>query len=318
MSDEQKLESEKILEQIDALKSGKSQETKDQGEVQSPSEKAPEPKTEIQAAPKGQAESQQETPTDKKEGKSEVDYSEWAKKKGIKDADTAFRSLREMEQRLSRANAELREAREAKVVPPPYQPQPQWSQPPQFQAPSYPPYPMDREQILEREAAKRGWDKEDFRKVLDLADEVSDMKLRRIQAQNDTRYAELERETRRNSELRELMQDPLFTDKTVQFEMHKVLEDNPKAFTHEPSPYIYAFNEAQKRIARKFLQDKGSQEDSDPKQALPTRPPMDGQRGSSSGIERASDNKILEKFASAKSAEEQRKVLESMGAVKDY
>lgn len=321
-------ESEKILAQIEEAqqaKSSKAESTPDLAisPAQNDPEKGTNPTDKTEAAPQGQAVSPQMAPSDKKQDKPEVDIREWANKKGLKDADAAFRSLRELEQKFSKAQAALRE--QERNVPrgtpdypqqgyaPQFQPQPQWQPQPNYYAPP-PPYqdPLYKEKILEMEAAKRGWDKEDFKKVLELADEVSDMKIRRIQAQNDARYAELEKETRRNSELNELLKDPLFTNPEVQFEMHKVLEENPKAFTLEPSPYLYAFNTAQKRLARKYLQENISGEE---RQVLPSQPPKDSSRSASPGIDKNPANQITEEFSKAKTSEEQFKILSRLGAI---
>lgn len=323
-------ESEKILAQIEEAKqakSSKAESTPDLGvsPAQNDPEKGTNPTDKTEAAPEGQAVSQPMAPSDKKQDKPEVDIREWANKKGLKDADSAFRSLRELEQKFSKAQAALKE--QERNVPrgtpdypqqgyaPQFQPQPQWQPQPNYYAPP-PPYqdPLYKEKILEMEAAKRGWDKDDFKKVLELADEVSDMKIRRLQNQHDAQYAELAKETRRNSELNELLKDPLFTNPEVQFEMHKVLEENPKAFTLEPSPYLYAFNTAQKRLARKYLQ--GGNSEVEANSVLPTTPPKDSSRASSPTFEKSPATQIQEEFGKAKSSEDQLKILTRLGAAK--
>lgn len=321
-------ESEKILAQIEEAqqaKSSKAESTPDLAisPAQNDPEKGTNPTDKTEAAPQGQAVSQQMAPSDKKQDKPEVDIREWANKKGLKDADAAFRSLRELEQKFSKAQAALRE--QERNVPrgtqdypqqgyaPQFQPQPQWQPQPNYYAPP-PPYqdPLYKEKILEMEAAKRGWDKEDFKKVLELVDGVSDMKIRLLQNQHDAQYAELAKETRRNSELNELLKDPLFTNPEVQFEMHKVLEENPKAFTLEPSPYLYAFNTAQKRLARKYLQENNSGGE---RTALPVEPPRDSSRSSSPSFEKSPATQINEEFSKAKTSEEQLKILSRLGAI---
>ena len=202
-------------------------------------------------------------------------------------------------------------------TPPGYQPQPQWqpqwTPPPQQFYPQPPTYPVDRERLLEIEAAKRGWDKEDFRKIVELTDEMSELKIRRIKAESDARYTALERETRRNSELNALLADPFFTNPKVQFEMHKVFEENPQAFSLEPQPYVYAFNEAQKRLGRQFLQDGPMESEHVP--SLPTKPPVDPGKASTPAFEQSKESKILEEFNNAKSADEQKQILSRLGRV---
>lgn len=320
-------ESDKMLAEIDAAKKAISSKaepllTDEATSDQNPPEKEANPTVEPEAAPEksGQAVSQTEAPTDKKAGKPDVDVREWAKKKGIKDADAAFRSLRELEQRLSKANAELK-AKENVPRETFYQPQPTFRPAqPMYQAPpAYPAYQLTREQIIEQEAQRRGWDKGDFEKVLDLSNELISTHVRKLDAQYEARFQELGKETRRNSELRELMQDPLFTNDKVQFEMHKVFEENPRAFDLEPSPYLYAFNEAQRRLARSYLQgDITKTEEEGGNSTLPTSPPKEGTKASNPSFEKSKENALLESFEKAKTSEEQRKILTTLGAVQSY
>lgn len=319
------LESDKMLAQIEAAKSQSKQQKSDVVKSAQSPEVTPSQTSDKNAAVADngtQAVSKdikEDAPAEKADKQNiDVEIREWAKKKGLKDGDSALRSLRELEKKLH-GNAYENKVKE--TTAPQWQPQPtfQPQMQPQFAPPPYypPQYPMDREKILEQEASRRGWDKEDFRKVLDLADEVSDMKMRRIQAQNDARYAELSKETMRNSEIRELMNDPLFTNEKVQFEMHKVLEENPKAFTLEPMPYSYAFNEAQRRLARRYLQGGSVEKNDDSTNQLPTKPPQDGSRGTGPTFEQK-DQKVINQFNAAKTSDEQKKILESLGAVKDW
>lgn len=316
------VESEQMLAEIEkaqqALKQSKAESvTESQASpAHNAPAKAPEPTAMKEAAPQGQAVSQQETPLDKKTDKSDVDIREWAQRKGLKDADSAFRSLRELEQKLSRTTAELK-ARELGGQPPVYQPTPQWqpAPPPFYAPPPYQPYsvPMDRAKILEQEARRYNMEPDDFERVLALSNDIASMQTKRMQAQVEARLEEINRETRRNSELRELMQDPLFTNAKVQFEMHKVLEENPKALTLEPSPYVYAFNEAQRRLARQFLQD-GPME-AEPSSNLPNKPPIDTGKASSPTFEKNNESKLIEEFNQAKTADQQKMILSRLGAV---
>lgn len=294
-----------------------------QGSAQSTPEKAPQPTAETQAAPvqTGQADDQPVAPTDKKEGKPEVDIREWAKRKGIKDEESALKSLRELERKLSQSNA--KKTPEPGVIQFPAQ---QWQPTPQYQPqqpyypppPQYPQYPpVNRNQIIQEEAARRGWDPNDFEKVLSLATEISEINTRKVAAQLKTEYdgrlSEIDKENRRNTEMRELMQDPLFTNQDVQFEMHKVLEENPKALELEPTPRIWAFQQAQIRLARRYLQDQQSgSEDSGQTKNLPTKPPTEASRGQAS-FEAPSEAALLEQFNKG-SAAEMRAVLNRIGA----
>jgi hypothetical protein len=316
----EKLESDKILDQIDALKSGKTEPEKVEISVESAQSTDSAPKNESEdktASTKSeQAVSQDEVAPPAKADKENDEIKEWARKKGIKDPDQAYRSLRELERKMHKLTYE---EKQKQIVPqgtnPAWQPAPQVQ--PQYQPQFAPPYPYPdptyQEKLLEAEAAKRGWDKEDFKKVLDLTIEVSDKKLKQYQQVVEARYAEVEKETRRTSELFELMKDPVFTNEKVQFEMHKVLEENPDAFKYEPSPYQYAFNEAQKRLARKYLQGE-SGTDEKPSQ-LPKNPPRDGGTGHPQSFEKSKESQIFDSFSKAKTSDEQREILTRLGAV---
>lgn len=318
------LESDKILEQIDALKSGKSQEVPEKSvESAQSSDSAPKNESQDQTA---SAKSEQAVTQDVKEetpakaepvaDKSNDDVKEWARKKGIKSADDAFRSLRELERKMHRMTYEEKQKQN---VPhgtiPAWQPAPQVNPAPYPQyPPAYPyPDPMYQERMLEAEAQKRGWDKDDFKKVLDLANEVSEVKVRRIQQETQARYAELERESHRNTELFELMKDPYFTNEKVQFEMHRVLEENPEAFKYEPSPYRYAYDEAQKRLARKYLQ--GETVEDERSNKLPKNPPKDGGTNSPPSFDKSGESKIIDEFSKAKDADGMKAILTRLGAV---
>lgn len=326
-------ESEKILAQIEAAQQAAKSEVKSVSEEGTQSAQSavetPSQSTEQKTAPaeSGQAVSQdiKEQAPAVKADKPVDDVREWAKKKGIKDADAALRSLRELERELHRRSFEAKSSGnvprgETPQVQPQWQPQPQmpaWN--PQPVPPQYPAYPIDREKIIEQEAKRYNMAPEDFERVLSLSNDIVAMQTRRLKAEFDAQLQEINRETRRNSELRELMQDPLFTNEKVQFEMHNVLKENPQAFTLEPSPYLYAFNEAQRRLARQYLQDGSNEsERSDVKSSLPSRPPSEGSRGSNPSFEKSKEETILENFDKAKTAEEKRKILTSLGAVQSY
>lgn len=310
--------SEKLKAEIEAMQSAQAKPEVSTPEVpsaQSTPEKAPQPTAEINPAPAlaGQAESQPQAPTDKKAGKPETDIKEWAKRKGIKDEESALRSLRELERELTRSR------QQAKVEPtvpqgtPQWQPTPQYAPPPVYQpAPQYPPPFVDRQRILEQEAANYGMQPDDFEKVLKVASDISAIQMRRLKAEQESEMSEIRRENRRNSEMRELMQDPLFSNEEVQFEMHAILKENPKALDLEPTPLINAFNEAQRRLARRYLE-KGRSAEAEVAKPFPSKPPTEGTRGSSPSFEQNSETELLKTFQKG-SAEEMKKVLTSIGA----
>lgn len=285
--------------------------------AQSTPEKAPEPTVEKDTASSSKAEQavdQTQVPSDKKEDKPEVDIREWARIKGIKDEDSALRSLRELEQKLTRMAREAKPVQREQNVPRGTM-EPQWQPQPQVPVqPSYPPY-VDQKAILEAEAARYNLPPEDFERVLKVAVDVSNFTRKQLEAQYQKEIAEIKRETGRTTEFRELMADPLFNDPEVQFEMHKVLEDNPNAFTYEPAPYSWAFNEAQRRIARRYLQERRVESDGS-KSGLPSTPPSERSRGNAvPGPNDNHEKTLMDKFLKAGSAKEKRDMLTSIGAI---
>lgn len=331
-----KPESAKMLEEIEKAQSDvKSQASKSESiKAQSEPAKAPVAPVDSPAPVQaGQAEGQGTTPAS--QDKYDAETKEWARKKGIKDADSALRSLRELEVKFGKSQAELKEKERllGEVPRGTYQPEPQFAPPyqppfghqPEYARPSY--YPLnppstvpqyiDREKILEQEAKRFNMAPEDFERVLSVSSEIASMQTRKLQAQMSAQFDAMNRETRRNSEMRELLNDPLFTNKQVQFEMHRVFEENPRAFQLEPAPYIYAFNEAQRRLARQYLQKEGGSSEEGLENSLPTNPPPSGDKVKD-GVERGQQNAALAAFGQAKTADEQRKILEGLGAVKSY
>lgn len=330
-------ESERLKAQIDAeiQKANEAQNTKPVTEpvvsAQSPAEAPSQPadKQAASAPTSEKADVNVEKAPAKPADKQSDDVREWAKRKGIKDEESALRSLRNLERELHRRSFEDRQKGGAedvqRPVAPYYQPTPQmppaW-QPtpavPAYQPPSNPGF-IDRKALVAQEAERYGMTPEDFERVLAVSNDIADVRLRRLKAEFDSEIKEMRRETRRNSEFADLMQDPFFANPEVQFEMHKVLEENPKALTFEPAPYTYAFNEAQRRLARRYLQGDKVPKPTEEKDSnrLPTTPPSEGARGSSfGGAELSAEESIVAKFNQAKDAEEQKKILSSLGAVR--
>lgn len=322
-------ESEKILEQIEAMKKGtptssKPAEDQVKADVPSTPEKVePQPTAQTEPAPKGQAE-ETKAPTDKKEGKPEVDIREWAKKKGIKEGDTEsiLKNYRELERKLSQLNSERNKTEDIRLGPvtqfppqhTPWQPTPQMA-PWQPSQPYFQPSPQDREAIIQQEADRFNIPVEDFKRILPMVNEVSEIKLNRrlqeLQSRYDSQLAELARGNKRSSEFNELMTDPLFTSPEVAFEIDQIFNENPLRLKLEPTPYTSAFKEALERIARKKLQGEVSGEVT----PLPSSPPKEGGKGSVSSVPVVeTPQSIVDRFKKM-SVEDMKKQLTSIGAI---
>ncbi len=230
-----------------------------------PASKAPE-QVPTPAAPVERPAAPATTPKQGPTGNPEVDA--WWEKKGFKSTEDLANSYRELEREQSRRYQEEARARQSgqngtpQVQPPAYppyyppapvQPMPTYGYPP-VQAPyapvPYAPTAPDPEQL----AKKYGMTPEDFERVAALANDMADAKVdQRLRAVmptlvNDVRN--VQRETVRNRELVNLMSDPAFKNPQVQYEMHRVLTEDPSIFQRNTSPERYAFDEALKRLGR--------------------------------------------------------------------
>lgn len=276
------------------------------------SAEAPKPSTDSQPAPgangAGQAEDGKSSAPGKQPDKREIDVREWARNKGIKDEESALRSLRSLEQELHRRNFESKKEDVPRGTPAyPLPPNVSVPQTP----PQYPPY-IDRQKILEAEAARYGVQPQDLDKVIQITNDIFQIRERQMKQEYDAKISEITRETRRNSELNELMRDPLFTNQEIQFEMHQVLQENPRAYDLEPLPYVYAFGEAQKRVARRYLQ-----KPQEPEKTYPNNPPKSGSTVPNKADFFGSGEPTLDKFRDSK-IDEQRKILDALGVRKTY
>lgn len=202
-------------------------------------------------------------------GKPEVD--EWLGKKGFKSLEEMVQSQREMEREFHQKRAQERQTPPAPQVPPPAAPAPGYppyypAVPPQAPAYAYPPAPypvypgyapVPPQPNVEELARRYGINPEDFEKVAavanDLAESKIDQRLRAVLPPLMNQVQSVNREVGRQRELVNLMSDPSFKNPQVQYEMHRVLEENPAIFENQSLPYRYAFDQALMRIARANL-----------------------------------------------------------------
>lgn len=193
-------------------------------------------------------------------GNAEVD--EWWEKKGFKSAEDMALSYRELERELNRKFQE--EAMRRNGAPPappapaampgfpPFIPSPV---PP---APAAPPPPAHLPAMTVEQVAKQyGFAPEDFERVYAVANDLSRMT---VKAELDRVLPPLLRqingvnlEVGRQRELVDLMGDPSFKHPHVQFEMDRILREEPAIFAQQAQPLRYAFEKALTRIARANL-----------------------------------------------------------------
>lgn len=197
----------------------------------------------------------------------QVEPLEWARKKGLKTPEDIARSLRALETEFHRRNqmppapapsapAPTEQPRPpapyVPPVPPPYPPRPEdGGYPPPYQpVPRFipQPAPLPRNQVQ--------WLADTYQIPVEDAERLAPMMMDMVaaaQRRQDQRFTRLERDNARNSEMFRLMQDPSFQHPEVQFEMHRILEEEPRIFELEPAPYTVAFNKALVSIARKHV-----------------------------------------------------------------
>jgi hypothetical protein len=134
----------------------------------------------------------------------------------------------------------------------------------------------------------------------------------------------LRKEQAKDRDLSSVKEDPAFKDPRVQYEMHRILKDNPSILEVEPAPWRYTFNEALRSLGRRILE--GSIEPVVEASAAsgpapyPTRPPVTAGGGGNApsggpGIAPPSPTDPS-KFAHLKTSDEMRKVLEQVGAIR--
>jgi hypothetical protein len=264
------------------------------GEVETPADKP------------GQEEAASEPPEVPAPGgsyKGEID--EWMKKKGLKTDKEVALYLRNFDREFHRTRKEAKERHDVpETSPPTYQP-------PQYDRPN----PIIRQEELAR---RYNMNPEDFEKVLNLVNDASEFKFRAGLQPFMDKIQRLERDIVKEKEMARLESDPLFQNREVQYEMSRILEDDPSILGREPEPLTYAFNKGLANLGRRFVGSSNSNgnEAGDSRLKPPTTPPPAGKGtgGAVKGVSiKTSDGMTEEKFRHL-SAAEQEKYLKSKGA----
>jgi hypothetical protein len=190
---------------------------------------------------------------------------EWWAKKGFKTPDDIANSYRELERELNRKNQQLAQNSTPPQAPPSAPPMaPPGGYPPFYNYPAppvptppttyVPPLPA---QAAEQLAEQYGLSPDDFKKVYAIANDLSQVnvqrELNRIMPGIVRQVQQVNGEVTRQREMVDLMSEPTWKNPQVQFEMHKVLNEDPTIIQRQTLPYRYAHDEALKRIARANL-----------------------------------------------------------------
>lgn len=292
--------------------------------------KAPEPVKE-EKEPEPQPEPKSEEPQDQEpSGETGFNATEWVKKKGWKSPEDAAKSLRELEKAMHEKNQELKRLKDQGYQPP----QNGYNPPPNpysgYQAPAYQPYqppmyppqgsyvppanPYASRPNEETIAASYGLSVEDFRKVLAVSRDISEVQTRQI-AQDYQRWKEeQENKNEKNTDMTSVLSDPAFHHPDVQYEMHEILSKNPSVW-NERRPYTTALKEALVSIGRKNMTRGNSQSDV----SFPNTPPqMAGSGSRGSQVSRRLGAMPTQQELEKKSPEELEKMLKGMNAVRTY
>jgi hypothetical protein len=263
----------------------------------------------------------------------EVD--EWWAKKGFKTPEDIANSYRELERELTRKNQELRNMPQGQppapqpMAPPqgyppyvyPVPPQ-QWVPPvpPPYAPPVYAPPPV---QAVEQLAEQYGLAPEDFKKVYAVANDLSKVnvqaELNRIMPGVVNQMRQINQDVTRQREMVDLMSEPTWKNPQVQFEMHKVLNEDPTVIQRQALPYRYAHDEALKRIARVNLGGStGFQTPTSAPASSGSRPPATAGgngKGSEAAPAGAGTGEISPEQFAALPLKEKREFLQTLGAI---
>jgi len=191
-------------------------------------------------------------------GNAEVD--EWWEKKGFKSTEDMAQSYRELEREMHRKAAEARTQGQP-VTPPPVVPPanvpPYYAPVPQQWVPPMPTHQAPPPLNVEALAKQYGLSPEDFEKVAPLANDMARSvvaaELQRVLPPLVNQMQGVNREVGRQKELVDLMADPVFKTPQVQFEMDRILKEEPNTFITQTQPIRYAYEKALTRIARANL-----------------------------------------------------------------
>lgn len=192
-------------------------------------------------------------------GNAELD--EWLEKKGPMTLENLASSYRESEREMYRTMEEARKKEGQPVTPPPVVPPtnfpPFYPQFPPTVPPVHAQAPVQPPQNVEALAEQYGLSPDDFKKVAPLANDMArsvvEAELRRVLPPLYQQVNGANREIGRQREVVDLMSDPVFKNPQVQFEIDRILKEEPNTFVAQAQPIRYAYEKALTRIARQNL-----------------------------------------------------------------
>jgi hypothetical protein len=235
----------------------------------------------VTPAPSGAATTQPPAPN----GSQEPEWQKVAREKGWKTPDDAVRSYQALEREFHERNQRT----PTPPAVPPYVPpvQPQYVAPyPQYQPPQPvypPPVPAWQPQNVVRQlAGKYRIPDEDAERLVPFVAEISQAAAENALMIERSRTGpviqNMAREIERNKEMNEVANDPAMRVPRVQYEVNKLLSENPTVFTYEAQPLRWALDRALRNIAQESLRADQNYNASQPN--YPNQPPVTAGSGS--------------------------------------
>jgi hypothetical protein len=277
-----------------------------QKEESEKSPEAPEPKPQsiLTDAPK-ETQAPKEPSTEvppPKEGQGE-DALKWASDKGLKTPEDMANSLRNLEREFHKRNQPKEEPKSTQGLPP------QQVAQPTYQPPVYQPQPNA---TLDHYAEQYGMHPDDFKKVLRISQDISDVQIANLRKSFGQELGNLKRSTAKNDDLMSVMRNPNSRHPQVQREIHQILEKNPDMFQRDDA-YSQALNEALVKIATNNLNGVIGESPKGQGNVPPSTPPPSGGSGSGSGGQDSSGLQMTEDKFLTLSQVDQAKYLDSIG-----
>jgi len=268
-------------------------------------------KVEVKPEPQKEAAKRVESPTTE-----EVDFKEWAKKKGIDwtTDETVISALRKSDQAFHEKRAKEKQAEQA--LPPYVAPPPPYQSPPYgYQPPAYQP-PFNNRVLLENLARQYNMPPEDVERLMNFNKDYFEAATRGEREKTRAELETIKLENQKNSVFRELSSDPIFRKPEIAIEFHRVLEEmqsrDPQSFEQDPRAYIEAYKQAQLNVFRRNLEGQPLQEGVPPIPRPPLTPPKPLGQGSGGGA--YENENAIDPVAFAKlSRNDKAAILEKMG-----
>lgn len=246
----------------------------------------------------------------------EPEWQKVAREKGWKTPEDAVRSYQNLEKEFHARNQQMRQQQQPPQVV--YQ-QPPPAYTPYQQMPIYQPPMVPQPNLVEELAQRYNIPTEDAKRLLPFVGEIANAAAMNAAAQVERRYApvvqNLSQKVKRQDEMMEIVQDPAMRNPRVQFEVNRILQENPTAFQSEEQPLRWALDRALRNIAQESIRaDQAFNSGSIP--GFSMTPPVtagsgSGNRGGVVSQEPSAD--IAGNYFKLKTADEKREYLRAMG-----